>query len=633
MKLKELPFKTWSYQKQTEMKHKVFSEYFDKWVKILGKYYRLNYMDCFSGCGAYYRQDNIYYGSPILAAEIIKRNNKEATLVFIEKNKKNIENLKKIFEYKRLTDMKILYVNHDFDKTINNILDQTSSLAPTFFLIDPFGFKIKHSTLKRIMETDKSEILLNFLFNAVNRFLSLERIEKTKTNLFGTDKLKSLLNLKGRDRENGILNLYKEQLEQIAEFVFPYKMEFPERKRTFYYLFHLSNFWKGCSIMKSCFAKHAYGRLEYMGNRGSQLRLFEIGTARMNEVKEFLINKYNDKNKSFLNIMKENIASTKFLEGDFKKAIKNLENNACVYIERFPKTTEKIHKLRTSIEEGDVIYFKSFPGVTRKSLLYKTKVEYGNFTINHVFGCSHGCNYPCYARMMAIKYGKINNYEDWIHPRIVSNALELLEREIPKYKKEIDFVHLSFTTDPFMYDHINKRTYPQIEELTLKIIEKLNANGIKCTILTKGIYPKKLVNNEKYSKENEYGITVVSLDGKFKKEYEPFSAPFEERLNALKFLHEKGLKTWVSIEPYPTPNIVQQDLGKLLKSVSFVDKIIFGKMNYNVDSNKFENNKEFYKECASKVIKFCKEKKIKHHIKLGTPYSSSKTKSIFREGN
>ena len=31
----------------------------------------------------------------------------------------------------------------------------------------------------------------------------------------------------------------------------------------------------------------------------------------------------------------------------------------------------------------------------RKSLIYKTGVEYGDYTLNHVLGCSHGCNYPC----------------------------------------------------------------------------------------------------------------------------------------------------------------------------------------------------------------------------------------------
>jgi len=286
--------------------------------------------------------------------------------------------------------------------------------------------------------------------------------------------------------------------------------------------------------------------------------------------------------------------------------------------------------LRTGVNIEDIIYFDTFPSIERKSLLYETKVEYGNFTINHIFGCSHGCKYPCYAFMMAQSYGKIRDYDDWIHPCIVSNALELLDKEIPKYKDKIDFVHLSFTTDPFMFDSLNKRIFPAIKNLTLKIIKKLNSNGIKVTTLTKGIYPEELADRVKFDVNNEYGITLVSLKDKFKKEYEPFSAPFEDRIKALESLHNKGLKTWVSIEPYPTPNMVKQEINELLDRVSFVEKIVFGRINYNGESSKYENNEKFYTACSKKVIDFCKKNDIQLHIKTGTPYSESETKELFK---
>lgn len=270
---------------------------------------------------------------------------------------------------------------------------------------------------------------------------------------------------------------------------------------------------------------------------------------------------------------------------------------------------------------------KKLPRITRKSLLYRTKVEYGDFCINHVEGCSHGCNYPCYARIMAQRYGKIKDYEDWIHPKIVGNALELLDKEIPKYKDQINFVHLCFSTDPFMYRQ------KEVTDLTLKIIERLNRDNIRCTVLTKGVYPKELGSPEKYSKENVYGITLVSLDKNFKKRFEPFSAPFENRIKGLKYLHDKALKTWVSIEPYPTPNLVKQDLSKILAKISFVNKIIFGKLNYNAKSSQFitNENKGFYEQCAQEVISFCKERGINYHIKDGTlKKDNKKTEEIFR---
>lgn len=250
--------------------------------------------------------------------------------------------------------------------------------------------------------------------------------------------------------------------------------------------------------------------------------------------------------------------------------------------------------------------------IFRKSLLYKSGVEYADFCINHVEGCAHGCRFPCYAYMMAKRFGKIKSYSEWCKPKLVKNALELLDKEIPKYKNEIKFVHLCFTTDPFMYK------YPEITEMTLNIINKLNKNGIKCTVLSKGIYPKELIDARKYSNKNEYGITLVSLDKNFKKEFEPFSAPYLGRIKSLKKLHDAGLKTWISMEPYPTPNLVKQNLLRILKEIAFVDNIIFGKLNYNCHSSQFAGNEEFYEEQAKIVEKFCEKKGIKYHIKYGT---------------
>jgi DNA repair photolyase len=182
-----------------------------------------------------------------------------------------------------------------------------------------------------------------------------------------------------------------------------------------------------------------------------------------------------------------------------------------------------------------------------------------------------------------------------------------------------------------MYDSVNKRVFPAIKDLTLKIIEKLNVNSIKATVLTKGIYPEDLADKKRFSAENEYGITLVSLKDKFKSAYEPFAAPLEERIKSLEMLHKKGFKTWVSIEPYPTPNISKQEVEELLKRVCFVDKIIFGKMNYNPESTKYSNNEEFYRDCSKKLINFCQEKQIQYHIKEGTPYSGNNTKGLFKD--
>ena len=262
--------------------------------------------------------------------------------------------------------------------------------------------------------------------------------------------------------------------------------------------------------------------------------------------------------------------------------------------------------------------------IKRETLLYKSKVEYADYCVNYTEGCSHGCKFPCYAMMQKIRYGSIKDYADWIKPKIVENALELLDKEIPKLKNKIKTVHLCFTTDPFMYKQ------GEVREMTLKIIEKLNANGIKCTVLTKGIFPKQLADTRKYSKDNEYGITLISLDNEFRKKYEPGTAPYSSRVNALKYLHDNGLKTWISMEPYPTPNFVSQNLQNILETVKFVKKIVFGKLKYNKKVSEFDDHKIFFQQSADLVIKFCKKNRIEYHIKSGTQESDNvSTREIF----
>lgn len=247
--------------------------------------------------------------------------------------------------------------------------------------------------------------------------------------------------------------------------------------------------------------------------------------------------------------------------------------------------------------------------IERKSMLYKTGVEYGDYTINFVQGCAHGCKYPCYAFSLKKRFGQVKTYEDWLKPYLVSNTLEILDREIPRLKDKIQSVQLCFTTDPFMYG------YPEIEQMSIAAIKKLNKAGIKCTVLTKGVLPETLA---ECSDENEYGITLISLNEEYRQRMEPGAAPYTERLAALKRLHDKGCKTWVSIEPYPTPNLIEQDLIELLEAVCFVDKIIYGRTNYSKEISAYKQHKLFYNECAKGVVDFCKEKKIDYHIKEKT---------------
>ncbi len=234
--------------------------------------------------------------------------------------------------------------------------------------------------------------------------------------------------------------------------------------------------------------------------------------------------------------------------------------------------------------------------ITRKSLLYKSGL--GFWCINHVQGCSHGCHYPCYAWMMAHSRGRAETYADWCRPHLVANAEELLRKELGRMKNRPETIHLCLTTDPFMYG------YPEVTGMTMCLIELINSFGICCSTLTKGVMPVELADCQRFPETNTYGISLVSLNEGFRKKWEPGAAPYPDRIGALRELHDLGCNTLVHIEPYPTPNIIEQDLSELLNAVDFADEVWLGRWNYNNLVKQYPDYSNFYNEQSAVVSRF-----------------------------
>lgn len=242
--------------------------------------------------------------------------------------------------------------------------------------------------------------------------------------------------------------------------------------------------------------------------------------------------------------------------------------------------------------------------ITRKSLLYRSGL--GFYCINHVQGCRHGCRYPCYAFMMARTHGRVSTYNEWCHPKLVVNSVELLKKELLRLKNKPDYIHLCLTTDPFM------NGYPEITAMSLKLIALINSHGIRCSVLTKGRLPSDLSDRNRFPADNLLGISLISLNEEFRKLWEPGAASYHERIRALKSLHDNGCQTLVHIEPYPTPNIIEQDLVDILETVEFVDHIFFSGWNYNSQTRRYKNYHEFYNNESSLVQQFCTKHGIHH---------------------
>jgi three-Cys-motif partner protein len=368
-----VPFKTWEYEEQTEMKHKILNWYFNSWWIILWKYNKkLNFFDWFWWIWAYHKKEedinNIYlsknYWSTIIADKhlsnlLFSKKIWNWNIIVIDQNEDNLNNIKEVIKYLKLdrhSNLNIITINWDFDNEINKFLDK--NLAPSFFFIDPFWFKIKFETLKRIMSLNKSEIFLNFMFNSINRHISnnSDDIIEIMDNYFWCKDWEKAKNLNWLERENFIINLFRKQCKTISKFVYPFKLKFPNKDRTYYYLFHLTNYYLGIKIMKDVFSKNNLWELEYSWNKTdkAQIWLFDnqIQDDRKSLFIEMLKDKYLNSSFTYLNILEDFIDEIDFTEKWIKSILKELED-----INKIKITPFDWRKRRWGYEEKDIIIF------------------------------------------------------------------------------------------------------------------------------------------------------------------------------------------------------------------------------------------------------------------------------------
>lgn len=327
-------FYFWEYPEQTQIKHKVLYKYLDAWITILGsKNLRINYYDGFSGCGAYYdyHNDKIGWGSPLIAQQVaISRRIYNKCHFYLNENcENNIGNLKNVLKFQNLDLSKIDFTQEKYNDNINKFLDYLEkNPAPTFFMIDPYGIDVDFNTLKRIMSIPRTEIFLNFMYNYLNRFITNLPSETGINQLYGNTDWQKFRTYKENLKEQGLVELYRNKLKMFSKYTYQYRMSFPNQNKTYYYLFHITQNLKGCSIMKDAFASCNMGNVEFLGPNKpnpNQMVLLNTSDNKVENLKLKIWELYKGQTKKYSEILDEFIDSSPYLERHIKQSIQKLE--------------------------------------------------------------------------------------------------------------------------------------------------------------------------------------------------------------------------------------------------------------------------------------------------------------------
>jgi DNA repair photolyase len=191
--------------------------------------------------------------------------------------------------------------------------------------------------------------------------------------------------------------------------------------------------------------------------------------------------------------------------------------------------------------------------------------EYSPLAANPYRGCGHGCAY-CYVPNVTRQDRREFDAGAVLRP----NFLAGLKRDARHYAVAgIDAqVMLSFTTDPY---HTGDTA------ATRRTLQILREHGLAFCTLTKG-GTRALRDIDLFRPTRDaFASTMTSLDDAFSRKWERNTALPGDRMAALKAFHDRGIYTWISLEPSLD---VESSLAVVEATHAFVDLYKVGRANY-----------------------------------------------------
>ncbi len=194
--------------------------------------------------------------------------------------------------------------------------------------------------------------------------------------------------------------------------------------------------------------------------------------------------------------------------------------------------------------------------------------EWAEKNINIQKGCSNGCVY-CYAFKMAKRFGRVKDYDAWIHPIITkTQPTKYKHREgvimMPSSHdiciNNIELIKNQLQLLMNVRNHVLLVTKPRLDCITI-ICDKFN-------------YYKDFI---------EWRLTIGTIFDDNRKRWEPFAPSISERLECLESLIHRGFTVSISMEPLlnTTPTAIKS-IETLLQY--HVKEIWIGCMQYTRDS-------------------------------------------------
>ena len=326
----------WELEPHTRAKHAILRRYLQAWTPILsmGGFPQIAYIDGFAGPGRYSKGED---GSPVIALRIAVEQTAQNTTVmflFVELKQERADVLQTAVDsIDRPAKFRVKVAGgQSFDEAFEEFLtyftDRNRPLPPTFAFIDPFGWKgVPFSIVQKIMSYQSCEVLVTFMYEEINRFLSQDQQKENFDAFFGTSDWRNCLTIAGTARRNRFLHdLYIRQLREAASVTFVRSFEMRnEHDVTDYFLFYGTNSIKGMQKMKEAMWKvDTAGEFSFSdATDPNQMVLF--GEPATGILEKQIVERFRGQETTVGAVEEFVLAETAFRETHYKKILQALE--------------------------------------------------------------------------------------------------------------------------------------------------------------------------------------------------------------------------------------------------------------------------------------------------------------------
>lgn len=345
------------------IKHELLKGYLEKLLLIVGtagghaRTREITYVDCFAG--PWGSEDQSLAGTSIaISLEILEGVRRTLTAppylitdlklraVYVEKSKRSHRLLTNFLTNNCPPEIEWHALFGDYSELQDEILHRCGK-GFAFFFMDPLGWTdISITKLRKLATRPRSELLITFMYDFVNRFITKDSLREQITGMLGTLDESDLVTIEAKDpksREAYVVHRYRESLKQAVgsegkEKPRAYHAEVMDRQkdRTKYHMVYVTRHPKGIIVFAEQSEKVEFiqkvVRIQAKRDASGQVGLFPAeeeaqldGDSDMTKVKEYWLSLLSTEPIPFgEDVLADMLETTGWLARDFQQSFGEL---------------------------------------------------------------------------------------------------------------------------------------------------------------------------------------------------------------------------------------------------------------------------------------------------------------------